>query len=82
MTGILSGDGLRPTVVENILRQPDYQTFHNELEHGPHKEIPNGIGGDFMTFAAPSDPLWYLHHRYVCLCHNFFPHNFGLKNTR
>ncbi|KAK0755793.1 hypothetical protein N5P37_011667 [Trichoderma harzianum] len=62
LTGILSGDGLQPAIIENILHQSDYQTFRNALEHGPHKEIPNGIGGDFITFAAPSDPLWYLHH--------------------
>ena len=61
--GSLAGEGLQPTVIEDLLRQHDFPSFRNKLEHGPHKEIPNGIGGDFMQFTAPNDPLFYLHHR-------------------
>lgn len=66
--GHLAGDQLRPEVLEGILKQPDYESFLTRLEKGPHNQIPNGIGGDFLTFTAPNDPLFYLHHRFVLSC--------------
>lgn len=63
--GRLPGDQVRPAVVEEILSQADYKTFFLQLEKGPHNQIPNGIGGDFLKFTAPNDPLFFLHHRYV-----------------
>jgi tyrosinase len=61
----LKGGGLRPAVIEDIMRQPDYLSFRDKLEHGPHKEISNGVRGDFATFSAPNDPVFYLHHIFV-----------------
>jgi tyrosinase len=33
------------------------------LENGPHNNIPTGIQGDFSSFTAPNDPIFFLHHR-------------------
>jgi tyrosinase len=60
--GRIPGDQVRPSVVEKILSQADYQSFFTSLEKGPHNQIPNGIGGDFLRFTAPNDPLFFLHH--------------------
>ncbi|KAH0425946.1 hypothetical protein CcaCcLH18_10650 [Colletotrichum camelliae] len=63
--GRLAGDMVRPAVIEEVLRQPEYANFFMKLEKGPHNQIPNGIRGDFFKFTAPNDPLFYLHHRYA-----------------
>lgn len=68
--GILPGDQVRPAVVEEILSQADYKSFFLQLEKGPHNQIPNGIGGDFLKFTAPNDPLFFLHHGYLSSCSN------------
>lgn len=60
--GHLPGDQVRPAALDTILLQPDYQSFLSKLEAGPHNQIPNGIGSDFLRFTAPNDPLFYLHH--------------------
>ncbi|OHF02032.1 hypothetical protein CORC01_02611 [Colletotrichum orchidophilum] len=60
--GRLNGDKVKPAVIEEILRQPDYASFFGKLEDGPHNQIPNGIQGDFIKFTAPNDPLFFLHH--------------------
>ncbi|WQF83004.1 Putative tyrosinase copper-binding domain, di-copper centre-containing domain superfamily [Colletotrichum destructivum] len=60
--GRLNGDKVKPAVIEEILRQPDYASFFVKLEDGPHNQIPNGIQGDFIKFTAPNDPLFFLHH--------------------
>lgn len=62
--GRMAGDQLRPQAIEGILLQPNYESFLDSIVKGPHNQIPNGIGGDFLTFTAPNDPLWHLHHRY------------------
>jgi tyrosinase len=66
--GTLPGDQVRPAVVEEILSQTDYKSFFLQLEKGPHNQIPNGIGGDFLKFTAPNDPLFFLHHGYPSSC--------------
>ena len=63
--GRISGDDVRPGTIEDILRENDYEAFYLALEHKSHNAIPVGIGGDFMKFTAPNDPLFFLHHRYV-----------------
>ncbi|EGP86379.1 unnamed protein product [Zymoseptoria tritici ST99CH_1A5] len=60
--GRMAGDQLRPQAIEGILLQPNYESFLDSIVKGPHNQIPNGIGGDFLTFTAPNDPLWHLHH--------------------
>jgi tyrosinase len=66
--GTLPGDQVRPAVVEEILSQTDYKSFFLQLEKGPHNQIPNGIGGDFLKFTAPNDHLFFLHHGYLSSC--------------
>ena len=63
--GQLSGWDMRPASMEKILNLPDFDAFYLALERGPHNAIPNGIGGDFVKFTAPNDPLFFLHHTYV-----------------
>ncbi len=36
------------------MAQDSFFNFSLALEKGPHNAIPNGIGGDFLTFEAPS----------------------------
>ncbi|KAK7952804.1 uncharacterized protein PG986_008532 [Apiospora aurea] len=67
------GDELLPTVhrlisperVEKTLSQPDYAAFFADFEEGPHNAIPQFIKGDFLTFTAPNDPVFWLHHTQV-----------------
>ena len=51
--GEFSGIGVRPEVVENILKQDSYEKFFLDFENGPHSVIPNGVRGDFFSFTAP-----------------------------
>ncbi|PMD16629.1 Di-copper centre-containing protein [Hyaloscypha hepaticicola] len=60
--GEFSGIGVRPEVVENILKQDSYEKFFLDFENGPHSVIPNGVRGDFFSFTAPYDPVFFLHH--------------------
>ncbi|KAH8596220.1 hypothetical protein B0O99DRAFT_571195 [Bisporella sp. PMI_857] len=60
--GKISGEYVRPSVVEEILSLPDYESFFLALERHPHNAIPTGIRGDFMGFTAPNDPIFFLHH--------------------
>ncbi|KAK8041678.1 hypothetical protein PG993_006201, partial [Apiospora rasikravindrae] len=67
------GDKLLPTVhrlisperVEKTLSQPDYVAFFADFEGRPHNAIPQFIKGDFLTFTAPNDPVFWLHHTQV-----------------
>lgn len=61
--GRILAEKIQPTAIETILRKPDYESFFLELERGPHNKIPILIGGDFIKFTAPNDPLFFLHHR-------------------
>lgn len=63
--GKLPGHELQPISIGWILDRPDYEQFFMALESGPHNQIPNSIRGDFHTFTAPNDPIFYLHHRYL-----------------
>jgi tyrosinase len=61
--GRLPGDKVQPAIIEEILRQLDFESFFLKLEKGPHNQIPNGIKGDFIKFIAPNYPVFFLHHR-------------------
>ena len=41
--------------------------FYLALGRHPRNAIPNGIGGDFVKFTAPNDPLFFLHHTHISL---------------
>ncbi|KAE9375970.1 Di-copper centre-containing protein [Stipitochalara longipes BDJ] len=56
------GDEFSPAVIENIHQQEEFFSFSLGLEMGPHDAIPNLINGDFFSFEAPNDPLFFLHH--------------------
>ncbi|PMD44600.1 Di-copper centre-containing protein [Hyaloscypha variabilis F] len=60
-----SGHKFRPEAMERLWRQKTYDKFFLYLELGPHNGIPQGIQGDFMTFTAPYDPLFFLHHTQI-----------------
>ena len=60
--GHIYGEDVRPERIEEVLRLPDYEGFVVEMERRVHDAIPYGISGDFETFTAPYDPLFFLHH--------------------
>ncbi|KFA76950.1 hypothetical protein S40288_05207 [Stachybotrys chartarum IBT 40288] len=53
---------LNPESIEEILASDTYSKFFIALEMGPHDIIPGDLRGDFTTFTAPNDPIFYLHH--------------------
>lgn len=59
------GSRIRPEVIEETLRKPDYESFISSLEDRAHNAIPTGIKGDFGTFTAPYDPVFFLHHTQI-----------------
>lgn len=56
---------ISPARVAQTLDQSDYAAFYQDFETGPHNVIPQFIRGDFFTFMAPNDPIFYLHHANV-----------------
>lgn len=52
--GSISGDGVHPEQLEDILSQKDFESFFWSLEKGPHDLIPNGVRGDFFSLTAPN----------------------------
>jgi tyrosinase len=57
-----NGKTISPASIEKVLQLDSYEDFVAALENKVHDTIPFGIGGDFETFTAPYDPLFYLHH--------------------
>jgi len=51
--GFLSGSGISPQAIEQIMALPDYESFFLALEHGPHNVIPNSVRGDFFEVHCP-----------------------------
>ncbi|GAB7355848.1 hypothetical protein MBLNU459_g6510t1 [Dothideomycetes sp. NU459] len=60
--GHIDGQDISPESIEEVLRIEEYEGFVAALEAKVHDVIPFGIGGDFETFTAPYDPLFFLHH--------------------
>ncbi|KAF2162476.1 hypothetical protein M409DRAFT_27101 [Zasmidium cellare ATCC 36951] len=53
---------LSPQTTADVLDTDDYMELVLGIEHGPHNHLPLGIGGDFLSFTAPAEPLFFLHH--------------------
>lgn len=58
----IDGSALRSSEIDKILALDDYAAFVSALEQQVHDVIPFGVGGDFETFSAPFEPLFWLHH--------------------
>lgn len=58
----IDGTALRTSEIDKILNLDDYESFVSTLERQVHDVIPFGVGGDFETFSAPFEPLFWLHH--------------------
>ena len=58
----MSGEDVRLGTIEDILRESNNEAFYLTLEHKSHNAIPAGIGGEFIKFTAPNDPLFFMHH--------------------
>ncbi|KAK2807781.1 hypothetical protein FQN50_005323 [Emmonsiellopsis sp. PD_5] len=56
------GHYMNPAALEKVMAATTYEDFFLALEMGPHDIIPTGIRGDFTSFTAPNDPIFYLHH--------------------
>lgn len=60
-----------------VTQTPTFSEFSHLLEQGPHSRPHLFVAGQMKTFAAPDDPLFWIHHSYVDfvfeqwrLCHN------------
>ena len=60
--GHIDGHDITPESIDQVLQVDTYESFVAQLESKVHDAIPFGIGGDFETFTAPYDPLFFLHH--------------------
>jgi tyrosinase len=60
--GVMDGRTISPDSIDEVLALDDYERFVKEMESRVHDTIPFGIGGDFETFTAPYNPLFFLHH--------------------
>ncbi|TKA52283.1 hypothetical protein B0A55_13183, partial [Friedmanniomyces simplex] len=60
--GHIDGHDISPESIEEVLGLNEYESFVALMESRVHDAIPFGIGGDFETFTAPYDPLFFLHH--------------------
>ncbi|KAK4565674.1 hypothetical protein LTR86_003522 [Recurvomyces mirabilis] len=60
--GHIDGHDISRKSIEEVLTLGDYESFVKLMESRVHDAIPFGIGGDFETFTAPYDPLFFLHH--------------------
>jgi len=61
LEGVMAGAKVQPSVIKEILAQPDYESFSQMLQAGPGTAIPEWINGEFNQYTAPNDPLYYLH---------------------
>ncbi|EME43326.1 hypothetical protein DOTSEDRAFT_72666 [Dothistroma septosporum NZE10] len=60
--GHIDAQDVSPQSVEEVLSAETYDKFVELMEGRLHDVIPLGIAGDFETFTAPYDPLFFLHH--------------------
>ncbi|QIX01569.1 hypothetical protein AMS68_007086 [Peltaster fructicola] len=60
--GHIDGNDLSPESIQEVMRLDRYEDFLEAIEAKVHDAIPFGIGGDFETFTAPYDPIFFLHH--------------------
>lgn len=60
--GVIDGSLISPDSIEEVLQIDGYEEFVTSMESKVHDAIPFGIAGDFETFTAPYDPLFFLHH--------------------
>lgn len=45
---------IRPSAIEGLLADDDYETFNLGLERAAHLAIPRSVRGDFLLFTAPA----------------------------
>ena len=51
--------------VEAVKARDRFTPFQLALETGPHNAVHRAIGGDMVTAASPTDPIFYMHHANV-----------------
>jgi tyrosinase len=51
--------------VEAVKARDRFTPFQLALETGPHNAAHRAIGGDMVTTASPTDPIFYMHHANV-----------------
>lgn len=51
--------------IESLLEETSFEQFFESFERGSHQVIPQFVHGDFMTYTAPNDPVFFLHHTQV-----------------
>ena len=50
--GRMSGEDVRPDIIESISRERDYEAFYLALEHKSHNAIPAGVKGDIIEITV------------------------------
>jgi tyrosinase len=48
------GEWFKPSVIDELMEEDDYEEFLLKLEDGAHIAIPRSIRGDFSMLTAPS----------------------------
>ncbi|KAM0316953.1 hypothetical protein ACHAO8_002756 [Botrytis cinerea] len=56
------GNLVRPGVVEDIMREGNFEAFAQRIEHNAHRFVSGSIRGEFSKFTGPYDPVFFLHH--------------------
>lgn len=59
--GDSAGSKVSPKIIQELLGQPDFESFWAMLKSGPMATIPAWVNGDFGQLTGPNDPLFILH---------------------
>ncbi|KAA3618218.1 MAG: hypothetical protein DWQ05_08480 [Calditrichaeota bacterium] len=52
--------------LENLLKKTTFIEFSEAVENAPfHNSVHGVVGGDMVSAASPSDPLFWLHHCFI-----------------
>ncbi|KAI9930255.1 hypothetical protein ASPWEDRAFT_100809 [Aspergillus wentii DTO 134E9] len=61
-SGVFEGKWFSPEVVKQISLEHNFFNFSMALKAGPYNNMSNQVGGDFLSFDAPNDPVSFLHY--------------------
>jgi tyrosinase len=80
-TSTASSAFVGPSVLEDILDQPNFLVFasakatgqrdrvaYGELEGTPHNYVHGFVGGEMGTYMSPLDPVFWAHHNMIECC--------------
>lgn len=71
--GTMQGAQYSTSIVQGLLTRPNYLSFSNDVEEGPHDAIHNVIAGDMAAAFSPNDAM---------VCHKFYSRLFMILMRR